>query len=172
MFQLSKTFRFFPAILALSALVLGACAPGNSQAEVNTPEESETETIVLYWLEEMELRAVSHTLRETDNPAEAALESLLAGPPSGYRTAIPTPEEVAEYPGRRPDWGERVRLLDLTVKDGVATANFSQEMQAYGGGSARVQAIREQITKTLLQFPTIDEVCIAVDGEVETALQP
>jgi spore germination protein GerM len=54
----------------------------------------------------------------------------------------------------------------------VATASFSQEIRAYGGGSARVQIIRAQITQTLLQFPTVQEVQIAVEGEVETALQP
>ena len=172
MFQLNNSSRFLLAILALSILVLGACAAANSRAEVNRPDESETKTIVLYWLEGAELRGVSHTLRKTDRPAEAALKAMLAGPPSGYETAIPTPEEVAAYPGREPDWGERVRLLNLTVQDGVATANFSQEMRAYGGGSARVQAIREQIAETLLQFPTIDEVRVAVEGEVETALQP
>ena len=172
MLQLCKKSHLFPAVLVLSVLVLGACAAGSGRAEVSTPEESEVETIVLYWLDETELRGVSHTLRGTDHPAEAALEAILAGPPSGYKTAIPTPEEVAEYPGREPDWGERVRLLDLTIEEGVATANFSQEMQAYGGGSARVQAIRQQITQTLLQFPAIDEVRIAVEGEVETALQP
>jgi spore germination protein GerM len=32
--------------------------------------------------------------------------------------------------------------------------------------------IREQITQTLLQFSTVQEVRIAVEGEVETALQP
>lgn len=172
MFQLRKNSHLFPAILVLSVLVLGACAAGSGRAEISTPEESQAETIVLYWLEGTELHGVSYALRETDNPAETALEAMLAGPPSGYETAIPTPEEVAEYPGREPDWGESVRLLDLAIEDGVATANFSQEMQAYGGGSARVQAIREQITETLLQFPTIGEVRIAVEGEVETALQP
>lgn len=131
----------------------------------------ETE-IMLYWLQGTDLRPVSHTLAESDDPAVAALEALLAGPPSGYETAIPTPEEIATYPGRQSGWGERVRLLGLTIRDGVATANFSQEVQAYGGGSARVQAIRQQITRTLLQFPEIDEVRIAVGGEVETALQP
>jgi spore germination protein GerM len=32
--------------------------------------------------------------------------------------------------------------------------------------------IREQITRTLKQFPTVDEVRIAVAGETEGVLQP
>lgn len=171
MFDRNRHFHFILAILALSLLVLGACAAGAEDVAPTPPAETQ-ETVVLYWLDETELRAVSYTLPETDNPAEAALEALLEGPPSDYETAIPTPEEIANYPGREPAWGERVRLQGLTIEDGVATVNFSDEMRAYGGGSARVQAIREQITQTLLQFPTIDEVRIAVEGEVDTALQP
>jgi spore germination protein GerM len=45
-------------------------------------------------------------------------------------------------------------------------------MQAYGGGSARVDMIRQQITQTLKQFPTVNEVRIAIEGETEGVLQP
>jgi spore germination protein GerM len=65
-----------------------------------------------------------------------------------------------------------VTLRGLTIEDGVATADFTKEMNAYGGGSARVQAIREQIARTLQQFATVDEVVIAVSGETEGVLQP
>jgi hypothetical protein len=56
----------------------------------------------------------------------------------------------------------------------VATVDFSPEMQAYGGGSARVNAIREQIVRTVLQFDElgIQEVRIVVAGETEGVLQP
>lgn len=33
-------------------------------------------------------------------------------------------------------------------------------------------AIREQIEKTLLQFETIDDVVISINGETEEVLQP
>jgi spore germination protein GerM len=143
-----------------------------------TPLPSETQApgeieIVLYWVVGEELQPEYRRIPSTQAVGTAALELLLAGPQQpGLSTAIPTPEEVQSYPGRQADWGDRVRLLGLTIEDGVATANFSQEMRAYGGGSARVHMIREQITQTLLQFPTVQEVRIAVEGEVETALQP
>jgi spore germination protein GerM len=79
---------------------------------------------------------------------------------------------VINYSGNQPDWGPRVTLRSLTIEDGVATADFSQEMRAYGGGSLRVRMIREQITQTLRQFPTVDTVIIAVEGETEAVLQP
>jgi spore germination protein GerM len=98
---------------------------------------------------------------------------LLQGPDDPrFATSIPTPQEVQTYSGRRPDWGDRVRLLSLSIIDGIAIADFSQEMQAYGGGSARVDMIRRQISHTLLQFPGVEHVRIAVEGNIETALQP
>ncbi|MDX1663711.1 MAG: SH3 domain-containing protein [Candidatus Promineifilaceae bacterium] len=136
------------------------------------PVWEQTDEVLIYWLDGEELQGVPYMLPVTEDVPEAALEALLDGPPAGLSTAISTPEEVLAYPGRQPDWSDSVRLLDLTIVDGVATADFSQEMKAYGGGSARVQAIRAQITRTLLQFAEIDEVRIAVEGEVETALQP
>ena len=115
-------------------------------------------------------------LSDTERLAAGALEELLWGPPSmsqvGFTTAIPTPEEVLGYPGRKPDWGHRVALQGLTIADGVATASFSPALKAYGGGSLRVQLIREQITRTLLQFPEISAVRIAIDGQVEGGLEP
>jgi spore germination protein GerM len=144
--------------------------PGMLPSETQAPDEME---IVLYWAVGEELQPEYRRIPRTEAVGTATLELLLAGPPHrGLNTAIPTPDEVQTYSGRQPDWGDRVRLLGLTIEDGVATANFSQEMRAYGGGSARVQQIRQQITQTLLQFPTVDEVRIAVEGEVATALQP
>jgi spore germination protein GerM len=90
---------------------------------------------------------------------------------AGFTTALPSPEEVLNYAGRQSDWGPRVRLRKLTIVDGVATADFSKEMAAYGGGSARVNAIQEQVTLTLKQFPSVKEVRILVDGKPD-ALQP
>jgi hypothetical protein len=143
---------------------------------VLSPEDPGVERIDLYWVLGEELQTEQRRIVAGEQPAATALEELLWGPPprnlAGFGTALPTVEEVLAYSGREPGWGVRVTLLGLTVEEGVATADFSQEMQAYGGGSARVQTIREQITQTLLQFPDISEVRIAVEGETEGVLQP
>jgi spore germination protein GerM len=145
-------------------------APPFNSIETYTPDEIE---IVLYWAVGEALQPEHRRIPRTPAVGRAALELLLEGPQqAGLSTALPTPEEVQTYPGRQSDWGDRVRVLGLTIEDGVATANFSQEMHAYGGGSARVAMIREQITRTLKQFPTVDEVRIAVAGETEGVLQP
>jgi hypothetical protein len=143
---------------------------------VLSADDPDVRRIDLYWTLGEELDSEQRSVVATDDPEAVALRELLWGPPpgnlAGFGTALPTPDEVLAYPGRGADWGVRVTLLGLTVEDGVATANFSPEMRAYGGGSARVQTIREQITRTLMQFDGIDEVQIAVAGETEGVLEP
>jgi spore germination protein GerM len=132
--------------------------------------------VTVYFLLDEELQAVTRVVPRTVRIGTAALEELLWGPPppnaAGFITALPLPSDVLAYPGQGPDWGPRVRLLELTIEDSVATANFSREFRAYGGGSLRVTLIREQITRTLLEFPTVQEVVIAVEGETEGVLEP
>jgi spore germination protein GerM len=62
--------------------------------------------------------------------------------------------------------------LKLTITNGVARANFSPELRAYGGGAARVTAIRKQIETTLLQFSSVKQVVIAIDGQTDGVLEP
>lgn len=64
------------------------------------------------------------------------------------------------------------QLQSLEIEDGVAQVDFSQDLDEGVAGSARVMALREQIKKTLLQFETVDEVVISVDGQTEGILQP
>ncbi len=138
--------------------------------------QPDTTPIDLYWLLGESLESEQRYIVKWDGIERTAVKELLWDPPpnnlAGFQSALPTPEEIFTYPGRGADWGYRVELLDLTIEEGTATANFSPEIQAYGGGSARVQAIREQITRTLTQFETVDEVVIAVEGEIEAVLQP
>jgi hypothetical protein len=143
---------------------------------VVSPNDPDTVLVDLYWLLGENLQAAQSRIPQVGDATASTLRELLWGPSpndlAGFTTAIPTPEEVLTYPGQGADWGVRVRLLDLTIENGVATANFSKEMRAYGGGSARVQSIREQITRTLLQFSTIREVRIAIEGQTQSVLQP
>ncbi len=68
---------------------------------------------------------------------------------------------------------EGTKLLSLSVKDGVATAVFSRELDQSIGGACRVTAIREQIEQTLMQFPQIKKVAIIAEGKTaDTTLQP
>ena len=135
----------------------------------------DVQTVKLYWLIEEEIVQSLGRFPRTTAVGAATLQELLWGPTPGnladFRTAIPTPEEVLSFPGRGPDWGPRVTLKSLTIENGIATADFSKEMLAYGGGSARVNAITEQINQTLKQFTTVQQVVIQVDGKADQ-LQP
>lgn len=148
-----------------------------AQQVVTMAGRPDTETVTLYWYKGETLQPEQRPLPPVgQEAARVALEELLWGPPpcrlAGYTTALPTPAEVLAYPGRQEGWGPRVTLHGLAIRDGVATADFSRELRAYGGGSARVQQIREQITQTLTQFPAVREVRIAVEGETAGVLEP
>lgn len=131
----------------------------------------------VFWVvpEQDELHARPRSIARTRQVGTAAINELLwgIGPRNfaGFDTAIPTPDEVLTYPGRQTNWGARVRLRKLTIVEGIATVDFTKEMAAYGGGSARVKAITDQVTLTLKQFPSVQEVRILVDGKA-SALQP
>jgi hypothetical protein len=143
---------------------------------VVSASDPDTQAITLYFLLGEDLQPLTRRIPKTEQIGTAALEELLWGPPApnlaGFGTALPTPKEVLSYPGREPDWGPRVTLRQLTIVDGVATADFSKEMRAYGGGSLRVNLIRQQIEQTLKQFATVRKVVIAIDGQTEGVLQP
>jgi hypothetical protein len=138
--------------------------------------DTNTQVVQLYWVLGEELVPMQRRIPSTTRIGSAALEELLWGPTppnlAGFETALPTPAQVLSYPGRDPSWGPRVTLRRLTIENGVATADFSREMAAYGGGSTRVMFIRQQIIRTLMEFPSVREVRIAVEGETEAVLEP
>jgi len=165
-----------PPTQAATLTIAGDSAALQQQVIVLSPDDPDTVAIKLYFLLGEDLQEVQRRIPKTQAIATAALEHLLWGPPApnlaGFSTEIPTPQQVLSFPGRGVDWGPRVQLLGVTISDGIAMADFSKEMEAYGGGSLRVKALRDQITHTLKQFSTVQQVIIAVEGETETVLQP
>jgi spore germination protein GerM len=140
------------------------------------PDAANTRLVTLYWITGDTLRPVQRRIHTTERIGAATLEELLRGPQpgegDGLSTALPTPQEVLAYAGRDASWGTRVTLRRLDIVGGVATADFSRELRAYGGGSARSALIRQQVTRTLEQFPTVHDVRIAIEGDIGGALQP
>ncbi len=133
--------------------------------EVEAVEEIDEDmvTIDVYFVTvEDGMEGVSAVTREFPVPQDIkvyALNELLEGPTSeeeaeGYSTAI----------------DEETTLNSLSIEEGVAYADFSAELDA--SGSATVMMIRDQIERTLLQFETVDEVVISIEGETEEILQP
>ena len=93
-------------------------------------------------------------------PGEAVIAGRIAGL-AAYLEA----HSMEDIPPRNRYTHGAVELLSLSVEDGTAYADFSNEIHAYGGGSAWSASIAAQIVKTLEQFPEIDDVVISVEVE-------
>jgi len=104
---------------------------------------------------------VEREIAETQAVARAALEELLEGP---------TQEEESQ--GFFTTINPGVKIQKLTIENGVAKADFDEQLEFQVGGSCRVSAIRAEITQTLKQFSTVKEVVISIDGRTEDILQP
>lgn len=104
---------------------------------------------------------VTRTVAQVPAIGKATLIELLAGP---------TQSEISN--GYSTQLNPFTSLNSLTIKDGIAYADFNETLDFQIGGSCRVGYIRAQITQTLLQFPTIKSVVISRDGQIEDILQP
>ncbi len=103
---------------------------------------------------------VEREIVKTEAVARAALTELLAGTTSeeeksGYSKII------------EPD----VKIQSLTIENGIAKVDFSEELDR-GGGSCRSGAIIAQINATLRQFSTVKDVIISINGRTDDILQP
>lgn len=157
--------------------IVGADGAVRQRVTVDLLPEAQTQRVDVAWTTaDGQIIVFKQAIGKQAQIASAALRELLNGPIdgnlAGAGTALPTVQEIVTFGGRQPSWGYEVRLLKLTIESGVATANFSPELSAYGGGAARVQTIRQQIERTLKQFPSVQQVVIQIDGRSEGVLQP
>jgi len=117
-------------------------------------------TLTLYFLAQTPtdfyLQAEKRTVPYTQAVARAALEELFKGP---------SPESglAAVFP-------KTVKVLDVSIADGVCTANVSKEIitdkAASGGAGAAVEGLAlASIANTLTEFPAIKKVKLLVEGK-------
>jgi len=104
---------------------------------------------------------VERTVQKTEAVAGAALEELLKGPTEEEKTA-----------GFSTNINPDVKIQSLTVENGTARVDFDSQLEFQVGGSCKVSAIRAEITQTLKQFPTVENVVISINGRTEDILQP
>ena len=162
-------------MLALALLISGCAdskpgvAPASSQnGMINPTNSSEAQTpapanqasshVTVYYAtpDAMYLVAEKHTITKTDAPAKAAVELLFAEP-ADKQLARVLPAAA--------------KLRNLTVKDHVAYADFSDKLikNNGSGGSAAERLIVGAIVNTLTEFPEIHKVQILIEGKtVET----
>lgn len=121
-------------------------APGTLTQGSNT-------TVVLYFANTSGyLQAEQRTVKKTPGIARQAINELCRGPQSQSLAAT------------LPDG---TRLLDINIKDGLCTVNFSRELVAkHSGGSGAEYATVYSIVNTLTQFSSINQVQILVEGQV------
>ncbi len=109
--------------------------------------------------------AVERRVFRTSAVARAAIEALLRGA---------TEEEINQGFVSNINSGVRVQRLSVNPSTGGGTAeiDFDEQLEFQVGGSCRVAAIRAQVTETLKQLSTVDNVVISVNGRTEDILQP
>lgn len=95
---------------------------------------------------------------ETKAVATAALTALFEDPKGA---------ELAGRPAMATAIPDGTRLLGVTIADGLATVDLSNEFES-GGGSYSMQARLAQVVYTLTQFPTVEGVLFRIDGEPVT----
>ncbi|MCL6638726.1 MAG: GerMN domain-containing protein [Firmicutes bacterium] len=94
-----------------------------------------------------------HQIPYTKEVARAALEELVNGTPV-------TPGATKVLPAG-------TKILGLTVRDGLATVNFSRDvLRANWGASGEALGI-QSIVNTLAEFPTIQKVSFLVEGKID-----
>ena len=156
--------KFLIIIIIILIAVIGYFA-----FQKSTPEEKELMTVKAFFNNDKldpefscnKVFPVEREVVKTQEIARAALEELLKGvteeeKESGFFTSI----------------NEGVKIQSLIVEEGIAKVEFDEQLEFQVGGSCRVSAIRAQITETLKQFQTVDEVVISIDGRTEDILQP
>jgi germination protein M len=147
-----KKLKWFLAAVLLTA-VLGMAAFIFFTAEKQPSKAN------IYFFKNNIFVPVARQVPQKANPLFFAAEELLRGPSDkerkgGYFTEIPA--------------GTKLRHIHRQ-KDTVI-ADFSKELEEYGGGAARVQGLLAQIVFTLTDISGAKNVQILVDGRTEAAL--
>lgn len=132
--------------------------PADTQPSSAPPKEA---TVEVFFIKGEEPSGYEREVKT--GGAQSALYELLKGP-----TAAEEGEGAASL------IPEGTRLNSYVVEGDNAAVDFSSEIKGYGGGSAAVMAITEQITRTVLtNDSSVTSVSITVDGvPAEEALQP
>ena len=169
-----KRMTSIAAVLAAAAMIALAAGCGDEQkpAQADSPAQTaqtkDTEKPLQEKPKEMQVNvyyprndgtgliAVSRKVNtEKDDKYTAAMKSLLTGTKEkGQTNVIP----------------KKAKLRSVTVKDGVATVDFSKELeQNFSGGSTGEEMLIGSIVNTLTDFPEVEKVQILIEGaSVET----
>jgi spore germination protein GerM len=144
-----RTFWTLLIILAVAAAMLylfqGTDLKGNSAK--------------VYFFKKGKLAYVKRALAEKADAHYFAVEQLLQGPTSeekeqGFYSQVP----------------ERTKLRVIYKKGGTINADFTKELEMYGGGTTKVYGSLAQIVYTLTALKGVKDVQVLINGRREIVL--
>ncbi len=99
------------------------------------------------------VRNIGFYKKRIEDRIEYAIKELLKGPTTeekemGFSTAI----------------DENIKLLDVSLEDGIVNLNFSKEVEE-GGGTLLMETRISQIVCTATQFPEVKKVRFLIEGK-------
>lgn len=123
------------------------------------PAVAPTFNAILYFVEidgdgRVNLKSVQRSIKKTDSPLTEVLGNLLSGPNYSEKTK-----------GAMSCIPEGTRLIGASVKNGVATLNFSEEFQFNTLGVEGYLAQLKQIIYTATTFSTVNSVQFMIEGQ-------
>ncbi len=140
-------------LLILCFLASGCTSPKTEEKPVTQPVKEQS--FVVYRVtgtEQGYLIPEKYTIKDNGKPiAENALRTLVEAKPQDSKLVNVFPADT--------------KLLGLSIKDGVASADFSKEIKKLGGGSYNELMVTGAIVNTLTEFPEIKKVQILVEGK-------
>jgi hypothetical protein len=146
----SRALRIAVPMLVFALLASQALLPAASALAAESEWTRLRVYFPMYLLSGVYVHPVDYLVPVTTTPVKAALEALIAGVPgSPFMTSIPTTTKV----------------LGVSIKDEVATINFSQEMRNLNVGSAGESAVLTAIANTACQFENVSSILIEIEGE-------
>lgn len=168
------TKTFLAALWILAVLMIAGCdqkpqqpaaTPNDGATTVAQPSkpsdkpEAGERTYVLYRADAKADKLVAEQVKRSDSaaPEKRALELLLTEPVADQKLFSVMPKDV--------------RLLDLTIRDKVAYADFSKELKTNAlGGAAYEILLVNGVVNTLTEFNTIERVQFLVNGRAITTI--
>ncbi|MGN0729209.1 GerMN domain-containing protein [Treponema sp.] len=129
------------------------------EISVSTPPKDSTMKLKLYFMSinsdgSVSRKEVTREMKKSDSPLVDAVNALIKGP-----------IVAEENSGCRSLVSENTRLIGASVKNGVATLNFSGDFEFNRYGIEGLRGQLQQIVFTATAFPTVENVQFLVDGE-------
>ncbi|MGL5206215.1 MAG: GerMN domain-containing protein [Acidaminococcaceae bacterium] len=150
---------FLAPLLILCFLASGCTAPKQEEKPAAKPMVKEQSFVVYRFAAEGQgyLVPEKHTIKDNGkSPAENALRTLVETKPQDSKLVNVLPVDT--------------KVLGLSIKDGVATADFSKDIKKLSGGSYNELMATGAIVNTLTEFPEIKKVRILVEGKTVVSL--